>query len=131
MRIFDLISVGNIIIYIIAEYCIVINLTINIINTAFTLIALLQPGQFMEWNTFNKGTRSCWHGYLAYRLPFTNATPLELSNRQHKYTNMHSVLCLLTLSQSEAGSKTCWGPPKVSGLPSLTAACCRDKRHEY
>jgi len=36
-RIFDLISVGNIIIYIITKYCTVI----NIVNTAFTSVDLL------------------------------------------------------------------------------------------
>jgi hypothetical protein len=56
MSIFDLISPGNIIIYIITKYCITINLTINIINTAFTPMDLLQPGNIIEWNTSNKGT---------------------------------------------------------------------------
>jgi hypothetical protein len=48
--------VGNIIVYIITKYCITINLTINIINTAFTPMDLLQPGNIIEWNTSNKGT---------------------------------------------------------------------------
>jgi hypothetical protein len=93
-RIFDLISVGNIIIYIITKYCIIINM---IVNTAFTLMDLLQAGNIIERYTYNKGIWSCWHGYLAYHLPFTSATPLELSYRQHKYVQYTRLALAVTM----------------------------------
>jgi hypothetical protein len=102
--------VGNIIIYIITKYCITINLTINIINTAFTPMDLLQPGNIVERNTSNKGTDLARMGTMHTLCPSRSLARYYISEACSYCNN----------------EKIPWS--SLKGLPSLTAACCRDKR---